>query len=263
MLPAEALRLRNPVDRGLLAGSTLLFVISAGGTVAWCLSMSGGMSMPGGWTMSMAWMRMPGQSWAVTAAGFLGMWSAMMVAMMLPALVLALGSYRRSIAVERSWGPTLLVGLGYFSVWVALGAAIFPLGVGVALAAMRWERAASVAPVAAGALLMGAGWVQLTDWKARLLRRCRRLPGCTSGFPDAWTALGHGVRLGLICVPCCAGFTLTLLVLGVMDIRVMGLVAAAITLERMVPWPVQVARVSGGLIIGIGLLMFGGVLPLA
>ena len=34
-------------------------------TVAWCSSMSamGGMPMPGGWTMSMAWMRMPGQTW--------------------------------------------------------------------------------------------------------------------------------------------------------------------------------------------------------
>jgi len=30
--------------------------------------------MPGGWTMSMAWVRMPGQSWPVAAASFLGMW---------------------------------------------------------------------------------------------------------------------------------------------------------------------------------------------
>jgi hypothetical protein len=37
----------------------------------------GEMPMPGGWTMSMAWMRMPrqtsGQTWPGVAASFLGM----------------------------------------------------------------------------------------------------------------------------------------------------------------------------------------------
>src|SRR6266702_6880082 len=39
--------------------SALLFVVSAALTTAWCGSMSamGEMPMPGGWTMSMAWMR--------------------------------------------------------------------------------------------------------------------------------------------------------------------------------------------------------------
>jgi predicted metal-binding membrane protein len=42
------------------------------------------MEMPGGWTISMMWMRMPGQTWAASATSFLLMWLAMMVAMMLP-----------------------------------------------------------------------------------------------------------------------------------------------------------------------------------
>jgi hypothetical protein len=32
-------------------------------TAYFCRSMGGGMGMPGGWTMSMMWMRMPGQTW--------------------------------------------------------------------------------------------------------------------------------------------------------------------------------------------------------
>jgi len=50
--------------------SALLFVTSALITIAWSASMSGmgEMPMPGGWTMSMAWMRMPGQSWPGPAA---------------------------------------------------------------------------------------------------------------------------------------------------------------------------------------------------
>jgi len=46
--------------------SALLFVISTAVTIVWSTSMSesGEMPMPGGWTMSMVWMRMPGQTWS-------------------------------------------------------------------------------------------------------------------------------------------------------------------------------------------------------
>lgn len=262
MLPPGELRSRGLVDRSLLTGSSLLFLVSALGTVAWCFSMSRGMSMPGGWTMSMAWMPMAGQSWAVAAGAFLGMWGLMMVAMMLPSLVPALASYRRSLAADGRWWPTFLMGAGYFSVWVGLGAGIFPFGVGLSLAAMRWERVASTVPVATGGLLMLAGWIQLSAWKRRLLGRCRRSSACSWGPPDARSAWKQGVHLGVVCVLCCAGFTLTLLVLGVMDVRVMALVAAAITLERLAPWPGPVARASGGVVLGLGLLVLVGVLPL-
>ena len=52
-------------ERAFLGASALLFVTSAVVTMVWCASMSAmaGMPMPGGWTMSMAWMRMPGQTW--------------------------------------------------------------------------------------------------------------------------------------------------------------------------------------------------------
>jgi hypothetical protein len=56
--------------------SALLFAASTAVTIVWCGSMSamGEMPMPGGWSMSMTWMLMPGQTWLDTAASFLGMW---------------------------------------------------------------------------------------------------------------------------------------------------------------------------------------------
>src|SRR5689334_6297762 len=83
--------------------AVLLFAASTTGTIVWCASMSamGGMQMPGGWTMSMAWMRMPGQTWTGAAASFLGMWVVMMVAMMLPSLVPMLCRYRRAVGGPR------------------------------------------------------------------------------------------------------------------------------------------------------------------
>jgi len=85
--------------RTFLGVSALLFAASVAVTIAWCTSMSamGGMPMPGGWTMSMTWMRMPGQTWPGAAASFLGMWIVMTVAMMLPALLPALRRYRAAV----------------------------------------------------------------------------------------------------------------------------------------------------------------------
>ncbi|MGZ5662044.1 MAG: copper chaperone, partial [Usitatibacter sp.] len=102
--------------------TALLFTASAVATVVWCGSMSSmdEMPMPGGWTMSMAWMRMPGQTWPGAAAMFLGMWIVMMVAMMLPSLVPMLRRYREAVVQHGEAhldGLTALVGSGYFFVW--------------------------------------------------------------------------------------------------------------------------------------------------
>src|SRR6186713_36589 len=120
---------RRP-DRGFFGAVAAVFVASSAVTIAWCSSMSAmpGMEMPGGWTMSMTWMRMPGQSWPGAAATFLGMWTVMMIAMMLPSLVPMLWRYRRAVAdVDPAALDVLtaLVGLGYFFVWTVFGAAAF------------------------------------------------------------------------------------------------------------------------------------------
>src|SRR5207253_6188985 len=109
-----------------VAVSALLFIASTVLTMLWCRSMSavGGMPMPGGWTMSMAWMRIPGQTWPGAAASFLGMWVAMMVAMMLPSLVPMLWRYRQAVGrpgETRLDRLSALAGVGYFFVWTVFG----------------------------------------------------------------------------------------------------------------------------------------------
>ena len=100
----------------------------------------GEMPMPGGWTMSMMWMRMPGQTWPGAAAAFLSMWVLMMAAMMLPSLVPMLWRYRQVVAraaPARLAALTALVGLGYFVVWTVLGMAVYPIGAFLATVAME------------------------------------------------------------------------------------------------------------------------------
>ena len=241
--------------------SALLFAASAALTIAWCASMSamGEMPMPGGWNMSMAWIRMPGQTWPGAAASFLGMWVVMMMAMMLPSLVPMLWHYRQAVGrtgETRLGRMTALVAVGYYFVWTVLGMAVFPLGVALAAVAMRRPALARAVPTAVGVVVLIAGALQFTAWKARQLACCREAPGGGRTLPaDAATAWRHGLRLGLHCGYCCGGLTAILLVVGIMDLRAMAVVTAAITVERHAPAGERVARAIGAVVVGAGLLL--------
>jgi predicted metal-binding membrane protein len=241
--------------------SALLFAASATLTIVWCASMSAmsEMPMPGGWTMSMAWMRMPGQTWTGAATSFLGMWVVMMVAMMLPSLVPMLWRYRQAVArtgETRLGRLTALVGVGYFFVSTVFGMAAFPLGVALATVEMQHLALARAVPMAVGGVVLIAGALQFTAWKAHHLACCREAPGRGRTLPsDAGTAWRHGLRFGLHCNYCCAGLTVILLVIGVMDLRVMAVVAAAITIERLAPAGERVARAIGAVVVAEGLFL--------
>jgi predicted metal-binding membrane protein len=187
------------------------------------------------------------------------MWIVMMVAMMLPSLVPMLWRYRK--AVERTGGRrlgrlTALVGVGYFFVWTVFGMAVFPLGAALAAIEMQQPGLARGVPIAVGVVVLIAGSLQFSAWKARHLagyleaaERGHTLP------PDAGTALRHGLRLGLHCSRCCAGLIAILLVIGVMDLRAMAVVAAAITVERLAPAGQRVVRAIGAVAAGAGLIL--------
>lgn len=233
-----------------IAVAALLFCAATTLTIAACASMSskGGMPMPGGWTMSMAWARMCGQTWRGAAASFLGMWSAMTVAMMLPALMPALWRCRaaaaRAAAAQAEWFA-VRVGAGYFAVWIALGVVVYPLGVALAMLEMRCPMLARAVPFATGVVVLLAGAFQLSASKARYLACCR----AAAPRDFAWR---EGVRLGWHCIGCCAGITAMVLVIGVMDLRVMAFAAAAITGERLARNGERVARIVGFVVMAVG-----------
>jgi predicted metal-binding membrane protein len=248
-------------ERAFFGVSALLIAASAAVTIVWCAPMSamGGMPMPGGWTMSMAWMPRCGRTWPGAAASFLGMWVVMMVPMMLPSLAPTLWRYRQAVGATgetRLGRLTALVGVGYFLVWTVLGMAAFPLGVALAAVEMQQPALARAVPIAVGVVVLIAGSVQLTAWKARRLACCRAAPGRGPALPaDAGTAWRHGLHLGLHCSCCCANLMAILLVIGVMDLRAMTVVTAAITVERLAPAGARVAQATGAVAVGAGLLL--------
>jgi predicted metal-binding membrane protein len=248
-------------EQAFFGASALLFAASAAVTIVWCASMSamGGMPMPGGWTMSMAWMRMPGQTWRDAAGLFLGMWIVMMVAMMLPSLIPMLRRYRQAVGrtgETRLGRLTALVGVGYFSVWTIFGMAAFSLGIALAAVEMHRPALARAVPIVVGVVVLVAGALQFTAWKAHHLACCREASKCGGRLPaDGGTAWRHGLRLGLHCSYCCAGLTTILLTMGVMDLRAMAVVTAAITVERLAPAGERVARIIGVAVIGAGVFL--------
>lgn len=254
-MTAIAADLTRPSRTVFFGVSGLVFALSAAVTITWCASMSamGEMSMPGGWTMSMTWMRMPGQTWPGAAASFLGMWVVMMVAMMLPSLVPRLWAYFQAVGGRGSL--TTVVGIGYFLVWTLFGIAAFSLGVLLAAVEMRQSSVARAVPLAVGVVVLIAGALQFTAWKARHLVCCREAPSCCPRRANAASALRYGLRLGVHCSYCCASLTAILLVIGVMDLRAMTVVTVAITVERLAPNSQRAARMIGVVVVTTGVFL--------
>lgn len=209
--------------------------------------------------MYMGWMRMPGETWPVVALSFLGMWLLMMAAMMLPSLAPTLWRYRRAVAERseaRAAGLTAIVGTGYFSVWAVIGLAVFPVGAALTEVEMRLPALARATPLVVGVVVLLAGALQLTAWKAHHLACSRELPARRgSSQPDAITAWQYGLRLGVHCLYSCSGMMTVLLAFGMMNQRAMTAVTAAITAEHLLPARARVARTLGVVVVFAGLFL--------
>ena len=246
-------------QRGLFLVAALLFVASWAVTIAWCASMSamGEMAMPGGWAMSMAWMRMRDGTWLDVAAPLVGMWVVMMTAMMLPSLAPHLA---RDRSESRS---TVVAAAAYLFVWAALGVVVVPLGIAFAAVVMQSPGTARAVPIAVGLVVLFAGTFQFSQWKAHHLTCCRETHGSHPPPTNLRTAFGQGLRLSLHCIHCCFGFVAILLGFGLMDLRAMIVITAAITAERLAPNGERAARAIGAVVIAGGLILMARAVLLA
>jgi predicted metal-binding membrane protein len=185
------------------------------------------------------------------------MWVVMMATMMLPSLAPMLWRYRQAVGYageSRIGCLSALVSLGYFFVWTIVGLVIFPLGVVLAATEMEIPALARAIPAAVGAAILLAGALQFTAWKAHHLACCRdELSRGRMLAADAGTAWRTGLRFGLHCSCSCLNLTGILFVIGVMDLRAMAVVTAAITIERLAPAGERIAKVIGAAAIGAGL----------
>ena len=184
-------------------------------------------------------------------APFILGWTAMMVAMMIPATLPLILLYRvfacnrMSLVQARVCTAALLA--GYVAVWVVAGLPVYV----DALAAEAVGRFAAVLPAV---LLVIADMYQFTSLKRSCHARCS-----TPLFflmhkwkPGASGALRLGVLHGLDCLGCCAGLVVGLIALGMMNLALVFTAALIIFAEKTLPNSHRIARTLGVLMVAGG-----------
>ncbi len=240
-------------DRWLVGGALAVTVALCW---AWIVPMArdmyGAMTGPAAWMMT--------DRWDLAHLSLLfAMWVVMMAGMMLPsaapALLLYAGVIRKSPEGERAPAHVYAFAGGYLLVWTAFSLAATVLQ--RALANLLWLTPMMEARsrAAGGALLMLAGLYQLTPFKRTCLESCRS--------PAAFIArhwkrgVAGGFRLGLVhginCLGCCWALMLLLFVGGVMNLWWIGALTVFVLLEKVAPLGAQGGRLSGWLIMALGL----------
>ena len=210
-------------------------------------------------TGASAWMMTP--TWDVPHLLLLWMmWAVMMVGMMLPSASSMLLLYgvvaRRSVQAVAALHIYALAA-GYVTIW-----AVFSLG---ATALQRWLASRflvspmmeTTSTAVGAALLVLAGGYQLTPLKLACLRTCRSPLGF---LMSRWRAGPAGAfRMGLdhgaYCVGCCWALMLLLFVGGVMNLTVILALTLFVAFEKLAPFGMQSARISGVLLMVAGLWM--------
>jgi len=109
-----------------------------------------------------------------------------------------------------------------------------------------------------GGILVAAGIYQLTPTKRACLTHCQSPLGFLMSHWREGTAgaLRMGISHGLYCVGCCWALMCVLFVVGVMNLAWVAALAIFVLLEKIGPPGTLVARLSGGIMIAAGILIW-------
>ena len=200
-----------------------------------------------------------------SAAPFLFGWTAMMVAMMVPATLPLILLYRhlarKRLSPANARIGTVGVLVGYVAVWAMAGLPVFAYNA-------FSGAAGSLAAVLPALLLVIGGTYQFTPLKRICHARCSSplFFLMQNWRPGASGALRLGAIHGFDCLGCCAGLMAGLVALGMMNLAWMLTTAVIIFAEKTIPGSHRVARPLGVLMIGGGIALlvvplWGGMAP--
>jgi len=221
-----------------------LFMLSL---LAWIYLLSGAGMEPMEGMAGMA----PG--WPLVAA----MWSAMMVAMMVPSaapvILLYATVHRRS---QDSPPATAAFLAGYLACW--LGFSLLAAWLQVAAASPMSMALGS--QIVSGTLLIAAGLYQLSPLKDACLGRCRSPAQFLARHyrPGPTGAVRLGLLHGAYCLGCCWLLMALLFVVGVMNIAWVAALTLLVAAEKLLPGGQWIARIAGAGLIAWGALLIAG-----
>ena len=158
-------------------------------------------------------------------AFFIGLWTAMMAAMMLPGAAPAV--LRRAHA-GGAWTVPFFVA-SYLAVWTVVGFAVF---------ALYRPHASFVA----GLVVIAAGLYELTPLKQHFRRSCRE-------------STGSGFGYGLCCAGSSVGLMLMFVALSVMSVAWMLVIAVIVLGQKLLPAQAAIDVPLAAAIVGLGILI--------
>jgi predicted metal-binding membrane protein len=187
---------------------------------------------------------------------FVSGWTAMMVAMMIPATLPLIMLYRvvarqRLNPIQARVGTAALF-LGYIAVWAVAGLPVY-------VYALSAEAVGRFAPVLPAVLLVIGGVYQFTSLKRSCHARCSNplFFLMHKWKPRTVGALRLGVLHGLDCLGCCAGLMVGLIALGMMNLALVFTAALIIFAEKTLPESHRIARPLGIVMMAGGVVFLG------
>jgi predicted metal-binding membrane protein len=185
---------------------------------------------------------------------FVGIWTLMMAAMMLPGVAPVASLYARMVRSNR-WWRLVLFAFGYLLIWAATSLPAF----GVVLAGANLARIQPfTAQVASSAIFVLAGAYQLSPLKRRCLEHCRS-PLALLLHYGSYAGRLRDLRVGLhhaaYCVGCCFGLMLVLIGLGAMNLVAMLVLVGVILLEKYWTRGVALSRLTALAAFGLAMLV--------
>jgi predicted metal-binding membrane protein len=212
----------------------VMIAVGVAGIAAWIVTIA--------WAADMGMGAEPG-TMGLGVPAFVGMWTLMMAAMMLPAVAPLAAMYARTVRGQ----PVRLAGfaVGYVVAWASTGFIAFAVA---SLFDTLSEDRPGVAHVIAVVAFAACGIYQLTPMKHWCLRHCRSPLGHLlryASYRGASRDLRAGLHHGLVCIGCCWMLMVALIAVGVMNIPVMVGLALLIALEKQWRHGELLARFAG------------------
>ena len=201
-----------------------------------------------------------GDDYLVLLLVFVGGWTLMTVAMMLPTS-LPLVTLFRALVRRRADGGVLvaLVVIGYISVWTlfALVAHAGDRGIHAAVHHVGWLE--DNAWIIAATTFLFAGAYQFSSLKYRCLDKCRSPFSFVMGHwrgGRGWSdAFRLGVDHGVFCVGCCWSLMLVMFAVGIGNLAWMLVLGGAMAVEKSLPWGRRLSAPVGLLLLAWGLTL--------
>jgi len=180
----------------------------------------------------------------LSLASFVGVWTLMMSAMMLPSVTPTASLYARTVVASR---PARIAGLvaGYLGVWAVAGLPAYGLARMIDWLADAHPTAVRVLAVA---VFASCGVYQLSSLKDKCLAQCRspialllRYGSYRGRFRDVRAGAHHGGY----CLGCCWSLMAVLIVLGTMNVLAMAGLAGVVLAERVTDHGRLIGQLAG------------------